>query len=193
MEFNAQAAQATPPSGPQDSFANNPAPQDHVAPAISAANDVVRNASPSSVSSAGDAAGRKMKRTGAAKQIVKRSPYGQAPPPWVTSLLGGRASLGPMTRTPSSTQGPTAPQPNITTDTPGNALSIDSSISQSGSESSSPLVSGGPLASGGPSAPGGPSVSGGPLASSNLSVSGSPPAPGGPSASGGPLASSNLS
>ncbi|KAK6212232.1 ribosomal protein L27 [Colletotrichum tabaci] len=137
MAFNAQAAQATPSSGLQHSFANSPAPQDHVAPATFATNDAIRNVSPSSVLSAGDAAGRKMKRTVAAKQPVKRSPYGQAPPPWATSLLGGRASLGSMTRTPSSTQGPAA-QPNSIVDTSGDTPSTDFSIRQSGSESSGP-------------------------------------------------------
>ncbi|TQN69332.1 hypothetical protein CSHISOI_06173, partial [Colletotrichum shisoi] len=138
MAFNTQAAQATPSSGLQHSLANSPAPQDHVAPTTLATNDAIRNVSPSSASSAGDAAGRKMKRTGAAKQLVKRSPYGQAPPPpWATSLLGGRASLGSLTRTPSSAQGPAA-QPTSIVDTPGDTSSTDFSIRQSGSESSGP-------------------------------------------------------
>ncbi|OBR11332.1 hypothetical protein CH63R_03628 [Colletotrichum higginsianum IMI 349063] len=137
MASNAQAAQATPSSGLQHSFANSPAPQDRVESATFATNDAIRRVSPSSVLSAGDAAGRKMKRTGTAKQPVKRSPYGQAPPPWATSLLGGRASLGSMTRTPSLTQGPAA-QPNSIVDTPGDTPSTDFSIRQSCSESSGP-------------------------------------------------------
>ncbi|OHW98347.1 hypothetical protein CSPAE12_03129 [Colletotrichum incanum] len=113
----ASNAQVAPSPGPQHPHASNPA-QDLVASTTSAANNAIRNVSPSSVSSAGEASGRKMKRTGAAKPLVKPSLHGQAPPPWATSLLGGRGSIG-SAATPSSAQA----QNNSTTETtPGIGL-----------------------------------------------------------------------
>ncbi|GJC87693.1 hypothetical protein ColLi_10531 [Colletotrichum liriopes] len=106
----ASNAQVAPSLGPPHPHASNPA-QDLVASTTPAANNALRNVSPSSLSSAGEASGRKMKRTGAAKPLVKPSPHGQAPPPWATSLLGGRGSIG-FTATPSSAPA----QPNFALD-----------------------------------------------------------------------------
>ncbi|KAK2001065.1 hypothetical protein LX36DRAFT_679258 [Colletotrichum falcatum] len=91
----ASDTEVAPSPGPQYSQANNPAPDLGLSTAHPA-NNALRNTSPSSLSSAGEAPGRKIKRTGAVKPLVKPSPQGQAPPPWATSLLGGRASLGFM-------------------------------------------------------------------------------------------------
>ncbi|EFQ34898.1 hypothetical protein CGRA01v4_04183 [Colletotrichum graminicola] len=98
MASNAQVA--TPP-GPQHPQANSPS-HDIGVSSTSTANNALRNASPSSVSSAGEASGRKMKRTGAVKPLVKPSPQGQAPPPWATSLVDGRGSMGFMATSPSA-------------------------------------------------------------------------------------------
>ncbi|KAK2043149.1 hypothetical protein LZ31DRAFT_632171 [Colletotrichum somersetense] len=98
----ASNAQVAPSPGPQYPQANNPS-HDLGISIAPAPNDALRNASPSSVSSAGDPSGRKMKRTGAVNPLVKPSPQGQTPPPWATSLLGGRGSMG-SNPTPSSAQ-----------------------------------------------------------------------------------------
>ncbi|KAK2060639.1 hypothetical protein LY76DRAFT_634505 [Colletotrichum caudatum] len=98
MASNAQVAL---PPGPQHPQANNPS-HDLGISTTPAANNALRNASPSSVSSAGDPSGRKMKRTGAVRPLVKPSPQGQTPPPWATSLLGGRGSMGSNATPPSA-------------------------------------------------------------------------------------------
>ncbi|KAK1564224.1 uncharacterized protein LY79DRAFT_530315 [Colletotrichum navitas] len=97
----ASNAQVAPPPGPQYPQANNPS-HDIGVSTTTTANNALRNASPSSVSSAGEASGRKMKRTGAVKPLVKPNPQGQAPPPWATSLLSGRGSMGLIATPPSA-------------------------------------------------------------------------------------------
>ncbi|KAK1965343.1 hypothetical protein LY78DRAFT_637730 [Colletotrichum sublineola] len=97
----ASNAQVAPSPGPQYSHANSPAHDLGVSTTI-AGSSALRNVSPSSVSSAGEASGRKMKRTGAIKPLVKPGHQGQAPPPWATSLLGGRGSMGFIATPPSA-------------------------------------------------------------------------------------------
>ncbi|EXF82491.1 hypothetical protein CFIO01_05214 [Colletotrichum fioriniae PJ7] len=92
MASNAQAAQ---PSGLSHSFKHALSPANTTSTIRTQANNATRTVSPSSASGGGDTPGRKMKRTGAAKPLMRPSLYGGQAPPWATSLLGGKSFTAP--------------------------------------------------------------------------------------------------
>ncbi|KAL2882078.1 hypothetical protein SGCOL_002340 [Colletotrichum sp. CLE4] len=100
----ASNAQITQPSGLSHSF-------NHVASPVSTgstaqANHATRTESPSSASGSGEPSGRKMKRTGASKPLIRPGLYGGQAPPWATSLLGGKAFTAPTPSSPASAPAP---------------------------------------------------------------------------------------
>ncbi|KAK0371256.1 hypothetical protein CLIM01_11395 [Colletotrichum limetticola] len=105
MASNAQAAQ---PSGLSHSFKHTSPPANTTS--TTQANNATRTVSPSSASGSGDTSGRKMKRTGASKPLMRPSLYGGQAPPWATSLLGGKPFTGPAP-SPSTPAQASAPLP----------------------------------------------------------------------------------
>ncbi|KXH32515.1 hypothetical protein CSIM01_11100 [Colletotrichum simmondsii] len=105
MASNAQTAQ---PSGLSHSFKHMSSPANTTS--TTQANNATRTVSPSPASGSGDTSGRKMKRTGASKPLMRPSLYGGQAPPWATSLLGGKSLTAP-TPSPSTPAQASAPLP----------------------------------------------------------------------------------
>ncbi|KAK1720347.1 hypothetical protein CaCOL14_004754 [Colletotrichum acutatum] len=99
MASNAQTAQ---PSGLSHSFKHASSPANTIS--TTQANNATRTVSPSSASGSGETSSRKMKRTGAAKPLMRPSLYGGQAPPWATSLLGGKSFTAPAPSPPTPAQ-----------------------------------------------------------------------------------------
>ncbi|KAK1637948.1 hypothetical protein BDP81DRAFT_393618 [Colletotrichum phormii] len=147
MSSNAQIAQ---PSGLSHSFNHVTSPANTASTAQ--ANNATRTESPSSASGSGEPSGRKMKRTGAAKPLIRPSLYRGMAPPWATSLLGGKIFTAPTLSSPASApaSAPTQAQAESNTNTPelesaqpssGIEESDDSGSTHSGSPEPARIVS----------------------------------------------------